>query len=205
MPLVLAGYLVWATRHTADQDDVIVAEFLVADAVAEHPLLLGPPPKPGLLQLSQTANTEPAFSLSIEGPHDHNLADCPDRLARSPRLAPGHSLFWPRPPDSCQPPRGSSWPLPLPSSLVSAARSRRNCREPSPNPLVFTGDRLSGGNPTAQGGPMKTITLAVGLLHHLHRSVGLPPATSRRTAGDRCLVNRANYSAFRASVHTRDK
>ena len=61
MPLVLAGYLVWAMRHTASQDDAIVAEFLVADAVAKHPLLLGPPPEPGLLQLSQTANTEPTF------------------------------------------------------------------------------------------------------------------------------------------------
>lgn len=60
LPLVLAGYLVWATRHTASQDDAIVAEFLVADAAAKHPLLLGPPPTPGLLQLSQTANTEPA-------------------------------------------------------------------------------------------------------------------------------------------------
>ena len=38
----------WATclRHEAqaEQDDAIVAEFLVTDIVAEHPLLLGPPP-----------------------------------------------------------------------------------------------------------------------------------------------------------------
>lgn len=67
MPLVLAGYLVWATKNTTDQDDAIVAEFLMADAVAEHPLL-GPPPKPGLLQLSQTANTEPTLpTASLEG------------------------------------------------------------------------------------------------------------------------------------------
>lgn len=50
LPLVLAGYLVWAMRHTASQDDAIVAEFLVTDIAAEHPLL-GPPPSPEPLQL----------------------------------------------------------------------------------------------------------------------------------------------------------
>jgi hypothetical protein len=31
LPLVLAGYLIHATKHTASEDDVIVAEFLVTD------------------------------------------------------------------------------------------------------------------------------------------------------------------------------
>ena len=40
LPLVLAGYLIWATKPSAGQDDAIVAEFLVTDLAAEHPLLL---------------------------------------------------------------------------------------------------------------------------------------------------------------------
>jgi hypothetical protein len=53
LPLVLAGYLVYAMRHTASQDDAIVAEFLVTDIAAEHPLLLGPPTSPEPLQLPE--------------------------------------------------------------------------------------------------------------------------------------------------------
>jgi hypothetical protein len=62
LPLVLAGYLVWAMRHTPSQDDAIVVEFLVTDMAAEHPLLLGPPTSPEPLQLPkpETAEPEPA-------------------------------------------------------------------------------------------------------------------------------------------------
>ena len=56
LPLVLAGYLVYAMRHTASQDDAIVTEFLVTDIAAEHPMLLGPPPEP--LQLPKPENAE---------------------------------------------------------------------------------------------------------------------------------------------------
>lgn len=49
LPLVLAGYLVWSMRRTASQDDTLVAEFLVTDAMAERPLLLGHPPTMPLL------------------------------------------------------------------------------------------------------------------------------------------------------------
>jgi len=44
LPLVLAGYLIYAMKHTASQDDAVVAELLVTELVSEHPLLLGPPP-----------------------------------------------------------------------------------------------------------------------------------------------------------------
>lgn len=62
LPLVLAGYLVYAMRHTAGQDDAFVTEFLVTDLVAEHPLLLGPPTSTEPLQLPkpETAEPEPA-------------------------------------------------------------------------------------------------------------------------------------------------
>ena len=56
LPLVLAGYLVYAMRHTASQDDAIVTEFLVTDIAAEHPMLLGPPPEP--LQLPKPEDAE---------------------------------------------------------------------------------------------------------------------------------------------------
>lgn len=58
LPLVLAGYLVYAMRYTASQDDAIVAEFLVTDIVAEHPLLLGPRPEPLQLPKAEIAATE---------------------------------------------------------------------------------------------------------------------------------------------------
>ena len=51
LPLILAGYLVYAMRHSPSQDDAIVAEFLITDIAAEHPLLLGPPTSPEPLQL----------------------------------------------------------------------------------------------------------------------------------------------------------
>lgn len=58
LPLILAGYLVYATRHTASADDAIVTEFLVTDIAAAHPLLLGPPPSPEPLQLPEPAQLE---------------------------------------------------------------------------------------------------------------------------------------------------
>jgi hypothetical protein len=59
LPLVLAGYLVYAMRHTASQDDAIVAEFLVTDIAAEHPLLLEPPTlEPLQLPKAEVAATE---------------------------------------------------------------------------------------------------------------------------------------------------
>jgi hypothetical protein len=60
LPLILASYLVYAMRHTANQDDALVAEFLVTDAVAEHPLLLGPPPPMPLLSAPDKVEAEPA-------------------------------------------------------------------------------------------------------------------------------------------------
>jgi hypothetical protein len=60
LPLIFAGYLVYAMRHTASQDDALVAEFLVTDAVAEHPLLLGPPPPMPLLSAPDKVEAEPA-------------------------------------------------------------------------------------------------------------------------------------------------
>jgi hypothetical protein len=59
LPLILAGYLVYAMRETTNQDDAIVAEFLVTDIAAEHPLLLGPPTSPEPLQLPKPETTEP--------------------------------------------------------------------------------------------------------------------------------------------------
>ncbi len=60
LPLVLAGYMVYTLRHTASQDDAVVAEFLVADLVAEHPLLLGPPTQPALLPNAENSEVGPA-------------------------------------------------------------------------------------------------------------------------------------------------
>jgi hypothetical protein len=58
LPLVLAGYMVWATRPSASQDDAIVSELLVTELAAEHPLLLAPPEKQPL-QLQQGEDAEP--------------------------------------------------------------------------------------------------------------------------------------------------
>ena len=44
LPLLLAGYLVWAMRHNAGEDDAVVAEMLVSELVSEHPRLLAPEP-----------------------------------------------------------------------------------------------------------------------------------------------------------------
>lgn len=53
----MAGYLVYAMRHSPSQDDAIVAEFLVTDVAAKHPSLLGPlPTEP--LQLPEPENAE---------------------------------------------------------------------------------------------------------------------------------------------------
>lgn len=61
LPLILAGYLVWAMRHTSSQDDAIVTEFLVTEIVAEHPLLLGLPTlQPPLLSAPENAEAETA-------------------------------------------------------------------------------------------------------------------------------------------------
>jgi hypothetical protein len=58
LPLVLAGYPIYATKHAASEDDAIVAEFLVTDLTGSKSLLLPPPEKPLLPHLDQ-AETEP--------------------------------------------------------------------------------------------------------------------------------------------------
>ena len=63
LPLVLAGYLIYALRHTASQDDAIVTEFLVADLVSEHPLLLGPPTQPRLLPQAEDSEAKNGINL----------------------------------------------------------------------------------------------------------------------------------------------
>ena len=61
LPLILAAYVIYATRSTASSDDAIVAEFLVTDIAAEHPLLLAPPsPEPLKLPNPETAETASA-------------------------------------------------------------------------------------------------------------------------------------------------
>jgi len=57
LPLVLAGYLVYAMKHTPSQDDAVVAELLVTELVSEKPLLLGPPTQQ---LLPDAENVEPA-------------------------------------------------------------------------------------------------------------------------------------------------
>jgi len=57
LPLVIAGYLVWTTRHTADQDDAIVAELLVTELVSEHPMRLGPTQAPLLAKAEEASPT----------------------------------------------------------------------------------------------------------------------------------------------------
>ncbi len=64
LPLVLAGYLVYAMKHTVSHDDAIVTEFLVADLVSEHPLLLGPPTQPRLLP--QTEDSEAKNGINLD-------------------------------------------------------------------------------------------------------------------------------------------
>lgn len=60
LPLVLAGYLVHAMKHAVSQDTAIVTEFLVADLVSEHPLLLGPPTQPRLLPQAEDSEAKTA-------------------------------------------------------------------------------------------------------------------------------------------------
>ncbi len=60
LPLVLAGYLVYAMRHTASQDDAVVAELLVSELVSERPMLLGRPTKPALLPKAESSEAKPS-------------------------------------------------------------------------------------------------------------------------------------------------
>ena len=46
-------------RHRPVEEDALVAEFLITDIAAEHPMLLGPPTNAERLQLPETENTEP--------------------------------------------------------------------------------------------------------------------------------------------------
>ena len=60
LPLVLAGYLVYTMKHTASQDDAVVAELLIGELVSEHPMLLGPPPQPTLMLKPDDCEAEPS-------------------------------------------------------------------------------------------------------------------------------------------------
>jgi len=53
LPLVLAGYLIYAMKHTASQDDAVVTELLVVELVSEKPLFLGPPTQVPLLRKAE--------------------------------------------------------------------------------------------------------------------------------------------------------
>ena len=59
LPLMLAGYLVYAMKNTTSQDDAAVTEFLVTELAAEQPLLLGPPGQ-ALLPKTEKAEAETA-------------------------------------------------------------------------------------------------------------------------------------------------